>query len=459
MSNKLSNIILLMGCFIALIIMPVEAKVSKQEAESLKTTLTPLGAERAGNASGTIPMWEGGLKSVPTGLGYKGSGSPYLDPYAQDKVLFSITAQNLDKYADKLTPGVKELFKRYPKTFRIDVYPTRRTQAAPDWVYENTYKNALNAEISSDGNSINGAYGGIPFPIPQNGSEVIWNHLLMWSGSSRYYDTMSYLVAQNGMISNGAGGPVWYLFPYYKKDGSVEDFGGYYQYMFMVYSNPARRKGEVLLTKDPVNLTNDSRKAWQYLVGQRRVRRAPTVAYDTPNSTFSGQLTYDDTFMFNGGPDRYDWKIIEKKELYIPYNCYKVDLEQDIKKRFVENHPNCDYLRWELHRVWVIEATLKDGARHVYHKRRFAFDEDSWLIVLADNYDAQGNLWRTAMTSPKNEYDLPGVCIGECIGFDFQTGDYSVQLHVGQSGKGIDHSIVKDESFFTPENIRKQGIR
>ena len=90
--------------------------------------------------------------------------------------------------------------------------------------------------------------------------------------------------------------------------------------------------------------------------------------------------------MFNGAPDRYDWKLIGKKELYIPYNAYRLDSPQlkysDIIK---PGHINRDLTRYELHRVWEVEATLKTGERHIYAKRHFFIDEDTgrlqWSII------------------------------------------------------------------------------
>ena len=96
------------------------AQVSPQEAQQLKTTLTPLGAEKAGNEEGSIPAWTGGMCTVPPGYWH---GTRRGDPFANEKPLFSITAQNMDKYADKLTDGTKAMLKRYPNTFRVDVYP------------------------------------------------------------------------------------------------------------------------------------------------------------------------------------------------------------------------------------------------------------------------------------------------------------------------------------------------
>ncbi|MGH8334730.1 MAG: DUF1329 domain-containing protein, partial [Pseudomonas fluorescens] len=118
------------------------AAVSSAEAQALKSSLTPLGAERAGNADGSIPAWTGGFTQVPAGFQ---EGHRAFDPFKDDKPLYSVTAANMSQYADKLTDGVKQLLKDNPQTFKLDVYPTRRTAAAPQWIYDNTFKNATQA--------------------------------------------------------------------------------------------------------------------------------------------------------------------------------------------------------------------------------------------------------------------------------------------------------------------------
>ena len=82
------------------------AAVSPAEAERLKGDLTPLGAERAGNASGTIPAWEGGYTQVWPG--YQ-SGQPRPDPFASEKPLYRIDADNMATHAAELTEGIRAL--------------------------------------------------------------------------------------------------------------------------------------------------------------------------------------------------------------------------------------------------------------------------------------------------------------------------------------------------------------
>ena len=70
---------------------------------------------------------------------------------------------------------------------------------------------------------------------------------------------------------------------------------------------------------------------------------------------------------------------------------------------------NPDHLRYELHRVWVVDATLKKGERHIYKRRTFYIDEDSWQILLVDQYDNRDQLWRVSEGHAITYYDLPTV--------------------------------------------------
>jgi len=434
--------------------------VSSDQAAKLNNELTPFGAERAGNTDGTIPTWNGGLNSVPKGLSYAGGGQHHADPYAEDAVLFTITAENMDQYADKLTEGQKALFNAYPDSFKMPVYPTRRSHAAPDWVYKNTYDNALNAELVDDGNSVENAFGGIPFPIPQTGQEVIWNHLLRWKGTYREFEDDWFGVMKNG--SKSYESQSWIeKFPYYV-DRKALDASPIPESIIstVLWTAPARKKGELLLIRDAIDQSKSPRRAWQYLPGTRRIRRAPTVAYDTPQGP-GGLRAADDTLGFNGAIDRYNWELVGKKEVYIPYNSYKLESNKVTYDDLLANgHLNPVYMRWELHRVWVVKAELKGGARHVYKSRTLYLDEDSWVIALADNYDGRGELWRTNVSALKNYYELPGT-LGEVIVFhDLNSRAYQVTGLKNERRHSIKYNVAaKEDSFFTPQNARKMSLR
>ncbi|MCV4264319.1 DUF1329 domain-containing protein [Pseudomonas capsici] len=428
------------------------AAVTPQEAEALKSTLTPLGAERAGNADGSIPAWTGGLTGEVAGAKF---GDVPADPFPGEKPLVRITAANATRYADKLSEGTQALLQKYPNSFHVDVYPTHRSAAAPQWVYDNTLTNATRCQLTENGLSVQGCYGGIPFPIPKNGNELIWNFLLRVEAESiemGYRNTIGNADGSRTMASRGVEN---WQYPYYYKDGSAEKWSGQYVLLRFLTNEPPFKAGESLVTHDSINAANP-RDAWQYLVGQRRVRKAPTVGYDTPDFVASGANYFDEVHGFIGHPDRYDWKLIGKKEMYIPYNLNNF---HSLKPNEVNTKDmlNPEKMRWELHRVWEVEATVAPGKRHAVPKRRFYIDEDSWTIALADGYDAQGKLWRVNQVLPFVVPSIPAVVVKPVVIYNLQAGTYSVV----QGLNGERYSVVprKQENFFTGNAVASDSVR
>ncbi len=431
------------------------AAVSAEEAAKLKTSLTPMGAEREGNGS-DIPAWDGGITQVPAG--YQAEGPVLVDPYASDEVLYTVTASNYAEYSDYLSDGQRKMFEKYPD-FRMDVYPTRRSAPVPEWVAENTYQNALNAKLNESGLGVDNAFGGIPFPIPKSGLEVIWNHNLRWAGQGKETKYINHSVYANGSRSESSAHLREY-YPYYNKSSGKEAFDGNLMKLFLEYTAPVRRKGEVIMLIDPINQAETPRQAWQYIPGQRRVRRAPTLSFDTPNPSSNGMSTYDDAFMFNGSPERYDWKLLGKQELLVPYNSYKLinALAEGVSKEelFPVKFINPDYERWEKHRVWVIEANLKEGQRHVYAKRRFYLDEDSWTVLISDSFDGRGEFWRFNYGHPITFYDQGALAARSIAQHDILSGDYTILEYDTVRYKTQGPS---DDDFYTPQSIRQQARR
>jgi len=376
---------------LAVAIVPVHAAVTPQEAEKLKTTLTPLGGERAGNADGSIPAWNGGNTTVAPG--WK-QGEPRPDPFADEKMVLSITAKDVDKYKDKLSEGAIATFKKYPD-WRIDVYPTHRTASAPQYVYDNTFINATSASLGSDGLSLNGAYGGAPFPIPKSGAEAIWNRLTVWHGEAVAMKNLSVIGTADGKLVTATETDMTFQYPYYNHEGRVKAYAGDLVWLIQANVGPPYKAGEKILLHDPTDYSKGGRKAWQYLPGQRRVRLAPSIGFDTPDFVVSGVLNFDEAFLFNGSPERYTWKLVGKKEMYVPYNDNRF-LAAPGRTALGAHFVNPDLVRWELHRVWIVEGDLKSSARHVEPKRRLYLDEDTWAALLAESYAAVPELMTDA---------------------------------------------------------------
>jgi hypothetical protein len=428
------------------------AAVSADEAKQLGTTLTAVGAEKAANKEGTIPEYTGGLTVAPAGFN-KGDGVR-PDPYAGDKPTLSITAKNAEQYAGKLTEATKALLKKYPG-YRVDVYPTHRSAAFPKYVTDNTVKNATRAKSVSGGLATEGAIGGFPFPIPKTGNEAMWNHLTRFNGQSYQLNYKNINVDSSGRPVLATAGLITQEYPYYDPAKTATDT--YYK-LKVQYTGPARRAGEALMVIDPLNPVEKGRRAWQYLPGQRRVKLAPDISYDTPNPGTGGATTYDDAFVFNGEMDRFDFKLVGKKEMYVPYNAYKLVYQSKADQAFTANHLNPDLLRWELHRVWVVEATLKPGARHIYSKRVFYLDEDSWVAVASDEYDGRNQLYRSLFMMVTPSYDIPAPFADVQLFYDLVAGIYGMSGYVAETG-GVKYTAPLKDSEWSADALAGSGIR
>lgn len=366
------------------------AKVTIEEAAKLGKELTLIGAEKAGNQAGTIPAYSGGLAQDVNAI-------DTFNIYANEKPLFTISAKNVEKYKDNLSVGQIALIKKYPDTYQMPVYKTYRTASQPQKVVDKAKVNAVNTELLGEGNGLKNFDESIPFAIPKNGLEVIWNHLTRYRGGNVARNFAMLPVQRNGGFT-----PVkintTFTSPQAVSDGydANKDDNVLFYYTSKITS-PARLSGTLLLIHETIDQVKTPRKAWSYNPGQRRVRRAPNVAYDAPNNGSDGLRTTDQVDMFAGSPVRYDWKLVGKKELYIPYNSYKLaNPELKYNDMIQQNHVDQNLTRYELHRVWQIEATIKDNTSNIYSKRVFYIDEDSWQISIADLYDDHDSLWRVS---------------------------------------------------------------
>ncbi|WP_223502695.1 DUF1329 domain-containing protein [Pseudomonas sp. BF-R-24] len=433
------------------------AAVSPQETQKLGTSLTPLGAEKSTNAAGTIPAWTGGLTSAPAGSNFK-PGDHHPDPFPEDKVQFTIDKSNMEQYRANLTPGAIALMTAYPDTFKIPVYVTRRSGAVPQWVYENTRKNATTAELVDGGNGFKHAIGGVPFPIPGSGVEAIWNHIVRYRGTYTVRTGVEVAVQSNGSYVP-IRAKTQALFKYYFPGATFESIANRIFFFLHQVKTPARLAGEALLVHETLDQVAEPRQAWIYSSGQRRVSRAPNVAFDSPIIEADGLRTADDSDMYNGSPSRYDWKLLGKKEMYIPYNNYRLTAKgvkyDDVLK---PGHLNPELTRWELHRVWVVEANLKPGSRHIYSKRVFFLDEDSWQAAEVNQYDGRGELWRVSLAYLKNYYDLPATWSALDVYHDLQSRRYNVQNLDSEEETSLQFNLpVPEDSEFSPATLRRGG--
>lgn len=451
----------------SLLPMTAHAKVSEAEAAKLGVTgtpLTPTGAERAGNADGSIPEWKGGITKAPAGF-VAGSGN-YVDPYADDKVLFTITAQNYQQYADKLSPGQIEMLKKHPDTYKMNVYPSRRSYSAPERIYERSIKNATEVSLDKSGYDPDDKYfGGTCFPIPKSGIEVRlnatwWRCQYVTGGEKRWYNAT--VMDPTGAFET-AHIEEWHGYPQYRPGAAWGSVLPEYQVLQIVQA-PPRLAGQAILLLSDVNYARQggNEKIWSYNPGQRRVRRAPQIQYDYPKSGSNGLMVVDQAYCgVHGNADRYDWTLKGKKELYIPYNNYKLAdrslKESDVMK---PGNINQDLVRYELHRVWEVEGKQKPQYHMAIDKRVLYADEDNWLPAITNIYDDKNELWKIEECASINYYDYQVVSGNLEMKYDLRAPGYVVLgLDVASPSKPRQFNVDMPASVFTVGNLKGQGIR
>lgn len=438
--------------------MLTHAAVEPELATQLGTTLTPWGAEILGNADGSIPPY---TKPAGAPENYNPE-SPGVrpDPFAQERPLFSIDAHNVQQYADKLSEGTHAMLSKYAG-YRLDIYPTHRNVDYPDYVQQNTVRNAVNCTTIGQQLQLENCYGGLPFPIPQTGVQVMWNHLVRYQAYAWQGLYRNYFVHGSGLKVLQSEIKTSFLSPFYRplRTGPVAPNERYYM-VRTDYTGPPRRAGEKMVLHNSIDMLKGGQSVWQYLPGMRRVKLSPNLMYDTPNPHTGGSSAMDESQLFHGPLDYYDFNLLGKREVFIPYNNFRINdsslcpVDKKLQRHYL--HPDC--VRWELHRVWVIQGTLKPGKRHMAPKRMFYFDEDAPGAGVADSYDYSGQIARAAISLSFPMYEAKGIASDSYTVYDFLTGSYALLGDSADTG-GAYTSPPKPLRFYSPEAMAADSVR
>jgi hypothetical protein len=282
----------------------------------------------------------------------------------------------------------------------------------------------------------------------------MWNQQVRYKIGTGYSTTSSsnsWVVDANGSITKTAEQATFEETPYYQVSQADRD-SLMYARVFSRNDYPARRSGEVVVLTDFLDPQAKARRSFSYSPGQRRVKLAPEFAFDTPVASQGGVTLFDELQMFSGSQDRFDYKLVGKKEMYIPYNAYKFYFGTKQEDQFMPHHANPANERWELHRVWVVEATLKPGMRHVYSKRTYYLDEDTFGVGLYDAWDKSGALYRSIFLSGVQLYDKNIPYNVKNVVYDFNKGMYAL-LNDGLKGGYKFYDKPLSERDMNPEAI------
>jgi len=371
-----------------------------------------------------------------------------------------VNKDNAAQYADTLTPGQAAMIKAYPD-YKLNVYQSRRTCALPQAVYDATKVNAKTAALAGGGDSLSGILMGIPYPLPFDAYEIVWNHNLRYRGYKMTRTFASAAPTRTGVLT-----------PVIVQDQAIFGYASPHNTSFKALDNvslryiqetlaPARRSGQLLLVHETVDPAIGERRSWQYSTGNTnsapRVQRTSAVNYDHPQIYSDAMSTADSFDVFSGPLDHYNWTVLGKEERLVAYNSYKLASNtlkyDDIIK---PGHLNQDLVRYEKHRVWSVEATLKPSERHVYSRRVAYFDEDGGNMVGGELYDARGGLWRVQEAQIIQYYDVPTCFNSSDVVYDLVEGRYVVQ-NLKNEEVGINfHADDLRESMFVPDELRRR---
>ena len=423
------------------------AGATSAEAAKLGNELTPTGAEKATSPDGLVPAWTGGLGTPPAGYV---AGQGYVDPFASEQPLYVITKANAAKYKEMLTPGALALLNKYD-TFKMPVYPSHRTAALPKNITAKVKEQA--PKVESKGFGLSNTEGTTtPFPFPKTGLEVIWNHNLRYLGGGIERTYSSFPVRVNGDS---------YAIKVVERRIFAQNMDAPEPNRLLYFTAttvaPAAMVGSMTLVHEPLDQVKEVRSAWVYNAGQRRVRRAPDLAYDSVTDDTEGMRYVDQYDAFNGAPDRFDFKLVGKAEMIVPYNDYKL-LDKSVPYSAITKagSPNPDLMRYEVHRVWVVDAVLKPGQKHSFSRRTFYVDEDSWSVLWEDAYDARGGLWRIGVHPVVQYYDADVMWYSANIWHDLSNASYFISS-LGTHEPQWKFNVKGRLADFEPDAMRRSG--
>ena len=428
--------------------------VTPKDVAALDHQLTPMGGLRTGNIEGTIPPWTGGITSPPKPYV---TGGNYINPFAEDSIQFVITRDNYQSVANRLTTGHKALLLKHDN-YKMNIYPTRRSASYSENIYKAIKSNAISAKLLPRSSGVVNSKMTSPFPLAGSAEEMLWNHSLRYRGKRMQVRSASAAVTSLGKYVPTVTDRKYFVI-YAQPALDAKKFENKFFYLKFRTVAPARDAGNISLVHESIDQIVSPRKAWQYFAGQRRLRRSPNIAYDSYTSESNSLRTVDQFDMFNGAPDQYQWKIVGKKELYVPYNAYRLnDFSVGITDILQEKHINQELARYELHRVWIVEGRLRTGIRHIYSRRLIYLDEDSWQVLVTEEYDQQERLWRVQEGHAMNYYDQPFVSTALEVVYDLQESRYFVDGMDNEYG-GIKFDADMKARAFSTSAVRREAKR
>ncbi len=411
-----------------------------------------VGADPGPNESGEIPAWVG-IAGLQCPADYE-KGDFLPNPYEAEKPLYRIDHTNVDKYKHRLSFGQVTRLKRH-KRFYMNIYPAHRNLEYLPEYYAATIETQKSVKIDED-NTLIGFKGGVAFPHAKNGLEAAWNVRRMYTSDDAMSSLVDRIVSPAGKIKKTiqiakvmtlGEGRITHKLPNPNKLA---------QKIVAFYTYPADTAGTCFMAYSYLDSTKLD-ETWLYLPTLRRVRRAPSM---TGGGQIDGELCMDENGQeFRGNVNDWTWKLHGKKEHYVAYNCFSIFVKgTKPEDECWAQDLNPERLRYELHRVYKLEANAIEGLNHPYKKRVGFYDEDAWQPLLGDRYDKRGDIYRQF-----EAYTYADYCekMRQTMGYLYMnlvSGRYELfGGNLDENSQANMYNIGMEESFFTVQNMRRLG--
>lgn len=418
--------------------------------------LTAVGSEADANADGSIPAWSGGLPRALQPATYR-AGQRLVDPFPSERPTQIITAKNIGQFRSLLSKGHQALFARYPE-YWMPLYQTRRSVSYPPAILKTTQENVGRARlIGSD--SLENARLGFPFPKPENGVEALWNHRVRYRGNTVSLQSRQAVVTAAGKVTQDYRLNESAFFRYGNTDDPVDISSQNILLYYLLKFTGAGLANFLALAHETANSEKDARAIWVAPPGSPKLFRIPPVGYDQPFPGTEAMYFVDMIDMYNGPFDRYVWKLVGKRELILPYNAYRLsDGSQTYAQQLKPNFFNPQNARYERHRVWVVEATERGGKKHSFGLRVFYLDEDSWNVVLVENYDHEGQLWRFQEGHLLPHYGVESANCFPVVTYDLKDGRYFASRLLSEEPAPV-FNVAMNKNQFLPASVQAKHLR
>jgi hypothetical protein len=285
----------------------------------------------------------------------------------------------------------------------------------------------------------------------------MWNHVFRWRGGSVERQIVWLPVAATGgsyvvkVRQNIAFDQQGYMAR--PVDGRLYASTAY-------FSAPPSAIGTRVATWEPIDPAGEARARWVFVPQTLDTRRLPSYDHDTWELFAGGQRTADQNDGWNGSPERYDWKLVGKRELLIGYNAYRIaNKTLPYKAIAIAKNVDPELLRYEVHRVWVVEATLRQGRNHRFPKRVFYVDEDTWQVAQEEVYTKDDQLFRFGDHQMMQYYDVQVPWYAATIHHNLAAGSYMVYGLSNMEPVPYRWGFQGRNSDYLPSNLRGLGLQ